>query len=213
MMLSLAFLLVGSLYAVNNLKLFYKRKLRTLRKPVSSAVILLMGTLYTQGLLILDTFLWSEGLPFLRDYQVHVLLPTVYSAAPDLAYLVVIAFFYIVAACIVNQVVYQSVENYLENYKSHTEKIAYMCLNILLQGILLSVGYFSLLISLVKLTAVKDLAWDDWGLVLVVSSILAGAMKYPIRPQSKWNDYFINSYSLFFSIKIFSYVINYFLSY
>lgn len=129
------------------------------------------------------------------------------SVFPEIAYVLIIVVFYVLAATIVNQIVFQSVESYLENYKSQPEKITYMCFNILGQGILLTVGFFCLFAFLVTMLSGNEFRWDDPGFVVIASSIFAGATNYPKRDGARKNDYFLNSFALFVSIKVISWVI------
>ncbi|CAG9318401.1 unnamed protein product [Blepharisma stoltei] len=206
MITSYAILAISGIYTTRWVRRLYRRQLRGLR-IIPRCIILCLLTIFSAHVMMIvdivfDLIASSGSRTFLYDYEHDFLLPVLKKAIPELAYYVVILSFYTIAVTMINTFVYQSVENYIENYKSHTEKITYMCINILVQGLLLTIGYISLLISLVKLTSWDTLVWDDSGLLFIISSILAGAMKYPLRSIQKWTDYFLNSYSVFFSIRV-----------
>jgi hypothetical protein len=135
-------------------------------------------------------------------FQTEYLYPCFIKIFPGFAYIAVILTFYVLSATVVDTLVYNSVECYIKNYESKPQKITFMCFNILSQVLLLSIGYLSLFITMIKLTTWQQFVWDDSGFLLVISSILAGAVKFPQRTQAKWNDIVINSYAIFFSIKI-----------
>ena len=156
--------------------------------------------------ILLSELLKTKSQTIFKDFQLNFIYPIFQSIFPDLSYLVVVTIFYTVSATFVDTTVYESVDSYLKNYESHPERITYMCFNILGQGLLLSFGYFSLFITLIKLTTLKEFALDDPGFILVISSILAGAIKFPKRENCRWNDYFLNTYAIFLSIKMISMV-------
>ena len=194
------------LYASGWIRTLFKRRLRGLRKIY---IVLILSTISSCicFLILLIDILASKALDIQSEtiatnLQYNYILPFCLYTVPDLAYIGVVSFFYIISATVVDTTVYESVDNYLKNYESHPEKIIYMCFNILSQGLLLTIGYFSLFITLIKLTTWKEFVWDDPGFILVISSILAGAMKFPKRDNQRWNDLLLNSYSIFSSAKM-----------
>ena len=193
------------LYAIGWAKNLYECYLQGMRLTYK---ILVLSSLYISLsvlILLIDVatseFLGRRSQTIASSIQYNYIWPIFLQFFPDIAYFTVVIIFYVISATIVNTAVYDSVDCYLKDYESHPETITYMCFSILSQGLLLSVGYFSLFITLIQLTTWKAFRWDDFGFILVISSILAGAMKYPKRENSKWNDYFLNSYAIFLSIK------------
>jgi hypothetical protein len=205
MILNYAEITLLSLYAFGSARRVYKKHLRGLRFSYKAPILISMFFSLALLILIIDAFL-SELLGFksctlFSAFQYNYLLPVCISVLPGFAYFLVIVVFYVISVTVVDKTVYESVEYYLKNYESHPEKITYMCFNILTQGLLLSIGYFSLFITLIKLTTWRAFEWDDQGFLLVISSILAAAMKFPKRNAAKWNDSLLNSYAVFLSIK------------
>lgn len=205
-MFNYALITVLSLYSLVWVRKLYKSQLRALRLVYKLLILFSLSQTFTILILLIDVLISSmfksKSQTILSDFQYNYLLPVCIHIFPDLAYIGVILTFYLISAAVVDTLVYDSVECYIKNYESQPQKITYMCFNILCQGLLLSTGYFSLFITMIKLTTWHTFRWDDSGFLLVISSILAGAVKYPKRTQAKWNDILMNSYAIFFSIKI-----------
>lgn len=200
------------LYASRWLRKLYKSKLQGLR-TVYNLLIMPSISIFLIYLILLIDVLGSEGFEsksetIFAGVQYNYILPYSKCILPDLAYILVIIIFYVTSATVVDTTVYESVDSYLKNYQSHPEKITYMCFSILGQGLLLCIGYFSLFITLIKLTTWQAFALDDPGFILVISSILAGAMKFPKKPTTKRNEYFLNSYAIFFSVNVLLLLLN-----
>lgn len=194
-----------SLYASGWLRKLYKRQLRGLRLvyrvPLMTSLSLLLAVLVLTIDMFTAKLIGETSKTIFSEIQYKYMMPICMKILPDLAYLGVVVSFYVISATVVDTTVYDSVEYYVKNYQTHPEKITYMCFNILTQGLLLTIGYFSLFITLIKLATWQAFVWDDAGFILVISNILAGAMKYPKRNAAKWNDLFLNSYAIFCSIK------------
>lgn len=212
-MLSYALITLFSLYSLVWVRKLYKSQLRGLRLIYKVLILLALSQIFAFLILLIDILvsdlLKSKSQTFFSDFQYNYLLPICIHIFPDLAYVIVILIFYSISAAVVDTLVYDSVECYIKNYESQPQKITYMCFNILCQGLLLSTGYFSLFITMIKLTTWEAFMWDDSGFILVISSILAGAVKFPKRVQAKWNDILMNSYAIFFSLKLWIATIKY----
>lgn len=156
-MISYIILGVGGIYTARWVRRLYRRQLKGLRRIYKYTILSFLVILSVHFImifeLIFNLMVSNKSESLFSNYQYECLLPALKHTLPELGYFLVIAVFYTIAVIVVNQIVYQSVENYIENYKSHPDKITCMCINILVQGLLLLIGYFSLLISLVKLTA------------------------------------------------------------
>jgi hypothetical protein len=179
--------------------------MQRLRKLTQALILIGLTSISALLILLTDLFL-SEALKInnrtiFSEFQYNYMMPISKKVLPDIAYISVVLIFYIISATVVDTTVYESVDSYLKNYESHPDRITYMCFNILGQGLLLSTGYFSVFITLIKITTFHDFSLDDPGFLLIISSILAGAMKFPKRENTRWNDYFLNSYAVFLSVK------------
>lgn len=205
MLLNYAYIGIMSLYAFGYVRKLYKRQLRGLRLLYKVVIITALALSMSFFILLIDVatclLIGVQSQSIVADLQYNYILPISLQVFPDLAYICVVIIFYVISATIVNTTVYDSVDSYLKNYETNPEKITYMCFSILAQGLLMSFGYFSLFISLIQLTTWKVFHWDDSGFILVISSILAGAMKYPKMEKDKWNHFFLNSYAISLSLK------------
>lgn len=206
MLIRYVFIIVSSLYTTAWIRKLYKSQLRGLRLIYKVTVLACLVSFFSSMILLLDILVGqmikSKSDYFFSYFQNEYLVPCFVRIFPNLAYFAVIATFYVLSATVVDTLVHNSVECYIKNYESKPQKITFMCFNILSQVLLLSIGYFSLFVTMIKLTTWDQFVWDDSGFLIVISSILAGAVKFPQRTNSKWNDIVINSYAIFFSIKL-----------
>jgi len=162
--------------------------------------------LYAHVVLTIDYFIskvfnLTNGGTALAVYQEQYWIPWFKVLAVKVAYWMTICVFTLIACVIVTHLVYDSVDNYLINYEKESANITYMCFNILFQGFLLVIAFFAILVSILWLILREELTFFDDGLWFVISTTMAGALRYPERKKPMTKDYFLNSFAVFASLK------------
>jgi hypothetical protein len=199
-------LLALGLYLYNKASFTYRRWLRRLSAWSRVTLTWLLLLLYSHILLTIDYFMvrafkLTAHQGYLAVYQEEYWIPWLKVLVVKAAYWTTICVFTVIACVIVTQMVYDSVDNYLTNYENESANITLMCFNILFQGLLLVVAFFAILISILWAILGEELTVYDDGLWIVVSTTMAGALRYPERRQPEHKDYFLNSVAVFASAK------------
>lgn len=194
------------LYLYKKATFTYRRWLRRLSVLTRWFLVSLLVLLYTHIIITIDYFITcifnlSPADHVLTVYQEQYWIPWFKVLGLKVAYWMTICLFTLIAFVIVTQLVYDSVDNYLVNYESETANITFMCFNILFQGFLLVIAFFAILVSILWLILKEELTFFDDGLWMVISTVMAGALRYPERKQTSRRDYFLNSFAVFVSLK------------
>lgn len=199
-----------SIYIIKRQKKGYRRKLQSYRRSIRAFFIVSFILLDLHILLMLDYFLSfpSEAseislLSSYRDYFISGFK----SAVLKLAYILVVSVFYIIASYVTRDIAFRAVEDYLTQYNSDTVKITYMCLNILTQAVLFSVGYFGLLIILLRILGCEGTVLIDNGFWFATSGVFTGALKYPLVIEYGHKEFILNSISLFISLRFIIFIV------
>lgn len=201
------------LYLIKRQKKDYRRKLQSYRRSVRVFFITSFILFDLHVLLMIDHFLSHSDETddsLLYQYRIHF-ISAMKSAGLKVAYILVVAAFYIIASYVTRDIAFRAVEDYLTQYNSHTVKITYMCLNILTQAVLFSVGYFGVLIILLRLLGCEGTVLVDNGFWFATSGVFTSALKYPLVIEYGHKEFILNSISLFLSLRVIIWILQYLL--
>lgn len=142
----------------------------------------------------------------LLSYKYQVFVPLTHYLAFETLYAFVIFLFFLISYFTLNEIVYQSRDDSL--YQAGTDMLGRMLANLLTQGVLLVIGYFTLGLLAFYLRDQQRGLWRDDGFLLLLGGVLGGIMRYPQRQGGDWKDFYYNSAALFMSLKVLMYVLS-----
>jgi hypothetical protein len=191
------------------LRKVYKRNRRLSKTWSKVAYISVLAFFHFHAMLSLDIMLdrllgissYSNGL---KSYKYQIFLPLTHYLAFETLYALVILLFFLISYFTLNEIVYQSRDDSL--YRAGADMLGRMIANLLTQGMLLVVGYFTLGLLAFYLRDQERGLWGDDGFLLLLAGVLGGIMRYPQRLGGDWKDFYYNSAALFISLKVLLYV-------
>lgn len=193
------------------LRKMYKRNRRLSKKWSRMAYISVLAFLHFHVMLSLDVVLdrlmgMSASSNGLKSYKYQVFVPLTQYLAFETLYALVIFLFFLISYFTLNEIVYQSRDDSL--YQAGADMLGRMVANLLTQGMLLIVGYFTLGLLAFYLRDQERALWLDDGFLLLLAGVLGGIMRYPQRQGGDWKDFYYNSAALFISLKALIFVLS-----
>lgn len=189
----------------------YKRNRRLSKRWSRMAYMSVLAFVHFHMMLTLDIVLdrvigISSASNGLLSYKYQVFVPLTHYLAFETLYAFVIFLFFLISYFTLNEIVYQSRDDSL--YQAGTDMLGRMLANLLTQGVLLVIGYFTLGLLAFYLRDQQRGLWRDDGFLLLLGGVLGGIMRYPQRQGGDWKDFYYNSAALFMSLKVLMYVLS-----